>query len=109
MVSLETARQLALLLPNTVEQDHFGIPSFRVNKKIFATLWIHDNKMMVKLPLFDQSAFHSFDPSIFYPVPNKYGGTGSTLVELAKVPQPMLEDALNVAYQAVVAKSKRKK
>lgn len=33
------ARKLALALPEAVEQDHHGKPSFRVGGKIFATLW----------------------------------------------------------------------
>jgi hypothetical protein len=37
MVSREQARQLALALPEAVEQDHHGRPSFRVAGKIFAT------------------------------------------------------------------------
>ena len=101
MVDMETARQMALALPGAIELPHFGIPSFRVNKKIFSTLWTHENKMMVKLPLIQQAIFHSFDPPIFYPVPNKYGDSGATLVELARVPKEMLQDALNVAYEAV--------
>jgi hypothetical protein len=32
------ARALALALPEAVEQDHHGVPSFRVRGKIFATL-----------------------------------------------------------------------
>jgi hypothetical protein len=39
MVSRERARQLALALPEAVERDHHGRPSFRVADKIFATLW----------------------------------------------------------------------
>jgi hypothetical protein len=35
----EEARTLALALPDAVEQDHHGRPSFRVGGKIFATLW----------------------------------------------------------------------
>jgi hypothetical protein len=35
----DDARQLALRLPEAVEQDHHGRPSFRVAGKIFATLW----------------------------------------------------------------------
>ncbi len=37
-VSSDEARQLALALPEAVEQDHHGRPSFRVANKIFATL-----------------------------------------------------------------------
>ena len=33
------ARRIALSLPDAVEQDHHGRPSFRVAGKIFATLW----------------------------------------------------------------------
>jgi len=39
MLAPEQARQLALALPEAVEQDHHGRPSFRVGGKIFATLW----------------------------------------------------------------------
>ena len=35
----DEARSLALELPEAVEQDHHGRPSFRVGGKIFATLW----------------------------------------------------------------------
>jgi hypothetical protein len=39
VTSPERAGALALALPETVEQDHHGRPSFRVTGKIFATLW----------------------------------------------------------------------
>jgi hypothetical protein len=39
MLTVEQARLLALDLPDAVEQDHHGRPSFRVGGKIFATLW----------------------------------------------------------------------
>ncbi len=43
MVTSEQARQLALALPEAVEQDHHGRPSFRVAGKIFATQWGEDH------------------------------------------------------------------
>ena len=39
MLSREQARELALALPEAVEQDHHGRPSFRVAGKVFATQW----------------------------------------------------------------------
>ena len=41
-------RELALALPEAVEQDHHGRPSFRVAGRIFATLWDdgHANVML---------------------------------------------------------------
>jgi hypothetical protein len=35
-------REIALALPDAIEQDHHGRPSFRVRGKIFATLWAPD-------------------------------------------------------------------
>ena len=39
MISHAEARALALALDGAVEADHHGKPSFRVDQKIFATLW----------------------------------------------------------------------
>ena len=44
----DEARSLALELPEAVEQDHHGRPSFRVGGKILATLW-DDEHMNVML------------------------------------------------------------
>ena len=38
MVTLAAARRLALSFPEATEQDHHGMPSFRVDGKIFATV-----------------------------------------------------------------------
>ncbi len=43
MLSQGQARSLALGLPEAVELDHHGRPSFRVAGKIFATLWDQDH------------------------------------------------------------------
>ena len=48
MVSRQEARRIALALPEAVEQDHHGRPSFRVAGKIFATLW-NEDRMNVML------------------------------------------------------------
>ncbi len=39
MISTDRARAIALALPDAIEQDHHGRPSFRVRGRIFATLW----------------------------------------------------------------------
>lgn len=48
MISADHARELALALPEAVEHDHHGRPSFRVTGKMFATLWdeTHINVML---------------------------------------------------------------
>ena len=100
MPDLETTRQIALEQPDAEEFDHFGRPAFRIKKKrVFATLWPQDNRMMVKLTPVDQSVFHAFNPAIFFPVPNKWGLKGATFIELSKVRLDMLTDAIQTAWQ----------
>lgn len=48
MIEPQRVRELALELPEAVEADHHGRPSFRVGGRIFATLWdpSHMNVML---------------------------------------------------------------
>lgn len=98
MVSIETFRQMALALPDTVELPHFEKTSFRVNKKIFATLDEKNSRACLMLSEIDQSVFSAFDKSVIYPVPNKWGQKGATFVELGSVRKSVLQDALGKAY-----------
>jgi hypothetical protein len=51
MLSSQEARRLALSLPEAIEQDHHGRPSFRIAGRIFATLWDEDHmNVMVDEP-----------------------------------------------------------
>jgi len=105
MVSVNTARQLALSLPQTTEQPHFHLASFRVSNKIFSTLWETEKKLMVKLSLVEQSVFCDIDKSIIYPVPGGWGKQGATFIELAKVKKQIVEDALACAWKNAATKT----
>jgi hypothetical protein len=98
MITPNFFRQLALSFPEAVEQPHFEITSFRVNKKVFATL--DEAKQLVCLGLspVQQSVFCAYDKTIIYPVPNKWGTKGATYVELKKINKSMLKDALTQSY-----------
>ncbi len=104
MVTVEIFRHLALSFPETIELPHFEKTSFRVNKKIFATLDVKKNIACLMLTIIDQSVFTSFDKSIIYAVPNKLGQQGATFFVLQKIRKTMLEDALTQAYNKIVAK-----
>ena len=100
-MTIEIFKQLALSFPDVIEAPHFDKTSFRIKKKIFATLSEKDYRACVKLSEIDQSVFCSFDKTIIYPVPNKWGKQGWTLVDLKKIKKPMLKDLLQTAYQEV--------
>ena len=106
MVSIDTFRKLAMSFPNVTEEPHFEKTSFRINKKIFATFDEKNNTAILKLNEIDQSVFCASSEMIFYPIPNKWGKQGWTIVELSKVRPEMFEDALILSYQNVVAKKK---
>jgi len=106
MVSIETFRELAISFPNATEEPHFEKTSFRVNKKIFATFDEKNNRAVLKLNEIDQSVFCASGEMIFYPLPNKWGKQGWTIVELSKVRPEMFEDALIRSYENVISKNK---
>ena len=106
MVSIEDFRKTALSFENAAEEPHFEKTSFRVNKKIFATFDEKNNRAVLKLNEIDQSVFCASGEMIFYPIPNKWGKQGWTIVELSKVRPEMLKDALSLSYQNVTAKKK---
>lgn len=106
MVSIETFRKLALSFDNATEEPHFEKTSFRISKKIFATFDEKNNRAVLKLNVIDQSVFCASSEMIFYPIPNKWGIQGWTIVELSKVRPEMFEDALILSYQNVVSKKK---
>ena len=49
MITVTTARKIALSMPEAVEGEHMDHPDFRVRKKIFATLWPDDSRAVVFL------------------------------------------------------------
>ncbi len=104
MVSIENFKQLALSFDEAQELPHFEKTSFRINKKIFATLDIVKKRACLKFTEIDQSVFGAFDKSVIYPVPGAWGKKGFTYVELQKVRTDMLKDALTVSYCTVAPK-----
>lgn len=101
MVDIKTFRQIALSFPEVIEAPHFEKTSFRVNKKIFATLDSKNNLACLMLSEIDQSVFSAYDKTIIYPVPNKWGAKGATYIDLKKVKKSVLKDALTVSYRKI--------
>ncbi len=108
MVTVEIFRQMALTLPGAVELPHFEKASFRINKKIFATLNEKNKTVVLMFSPLTQSVFCAFDKTIIYPVAGGWGKKGCTVFELSKIKKAMLKDALAVAYEEILAKSKKK-
>lgn len=98
MVEPDIVRALALSFPETDEAPHQAVTSFRVRKKIFATLNAPENRACLRFSEIDQDVFCAFAGTPFYRVPNQWGKYGWTLVDLSRVDEEMLRDALTVAF-----------
>ena len=93
--SVEELRTIALSLPNAVEKDHMGRPSFRINDKIFATLWPKQNKCVFKLSKANQEALLMMQPETFSE--NSWSKHGWTDVNLATIESEQLQQ---LAYES---------
>jgi|SRR6218665_130669 len=86
------------------EAPHFEKRSFRVKKKIFLTLDETNHTATVKLTPEEQSAFMAFDRSIIFPATGKWGQSGWTIIDLKRVHQDTLADAVRCSYCNVAPK-----
>ncbi|MEV6315428.1 MmcQ/YjbR family DNA-binding protein [Streptomyces sp. NPDC051776] len=62
----EDARRIALALPETAEKLAWGMPTFRVKGKIFASLADDDASIGVKCPIDDREELIASEPEKFF-------------------------------------------
>lgn len=100
----EQFQKRALAFPEASEEPHFEKTSFRVRKKIFATMSPEKAEVVLKLPAREQTVFSDASDGAIYPVPNRWGQQGWTVVLLKKVKVSLLQDALTCSYRSVAPK-----
>jgi hypothetical protein len=64
-VNLDDARTLALALPETHEEPHFDLTSFRVGKKIFATAPLDGDQLRIFVDESETKASVADDPNVY--------------------------------------------
>ena len=96
-MTADDARQLALALPDAVEQDHHGRPSFRVAGKIFATIW--DARTMNVMV--DEAGIHTAVAEHPDWCSQRYWGKrlAAVAVDLARAPERELRELLSDAWE----------
>lgn len=62
----EDVRRIALSLPETAEKLAWGMPTFRVRNKIFASLADDDASVGVKCPVEDRAELIASEPEKFF-------------------------------------------
>ncbi len=97
-------RNLALELPEAVEDEHMGHPDFRVRRRIFATIGPANDWGMVKLTPDQQADFVRGEPNVFEPFPGAWGKRGCTKVHLKVANKKTVRDALRDAWRNTAPK-----
>ncbi|WP_164972808.1 MmcQ/YjbR family DNA-binding protein [Lacibacter luteus] len=87
------------------EEPHFDKRSFRVKKKIVATLDELNQTACVKLTATEQSVYCLIDETIIKAVPNKWGLQGWTFIYLKKIKKNLLYDVIVSSYCSVAPRS----
>ncbi len=104
MPSQARFRQIALGLPEAVEADHLGRPSFRVGQRIFATLWPDEERGVLKFTPALQAEYVARVPEAFASVTGAWGRQGYTSVFLEQVSEQDLRTGLEHAWRSVAPK-----
>jgi len=104
MLSWQTARKLALSLPEAEEQPHFDKPSFRVRGKIFATLSALDARVTLKLAPADQMALATLNGDAIRAVEGYWGRVGWTEVKLDRTHAEELKGLLLQSWRQAAPK-----
>ena len=102
MSDVESLRRIALSLPEAYEQDHFGGPSWRVAKKIFATAAPDKNRATLKLDRDRQMILFDVRPDTFSPA--VWGALTWTYVALGRIDDGELADLVKAAWRQVAPK-----
>jgi len=97
MLTLAEVRRIALSLPEVTEEGHFGIPSFRIGKKIFATVPDQES-LRIMLGPEEIAAATSTDPEAFEEL---WWGKqlAGIVVHLAKADGRQVKDLLGEAWR----------
>lgn len=102
MVTGKDLRRIALSFPHTEEKPHFDRTSFRVNAprgKIFASMPADEKSANLMLSNEEQSILCASEPTIFSPIPNKWGEKGATTMVLANADEVTLHSALLMSWK----------
>ena len=97
-------RRIALKMRDAIEGAHMNHPDFRVNGKIFATLYPDGKQGMVKLTAQQQKDFMLAHPVMFCPAAGAWGRMGCTTVRLNSIDEETLGAAMSIAWQNAVVK-----
>jgi hypothetical protein len=104
MPTADDVRELALALPDAVEQETWGHPTFRVRKKMFGTLASDGSTATMKASSEEQAALVQTDPETFF-VPAYVGRHGWVGFHVALIEPGELAELVTEAWRMTAPKT----
>jgi hypothetical protein len=99
----DTLRKMALALPEAVEQETWGQPTFRVRKRIFVMLSAEEREAWVKSTHDEQRALIQMDPDTFF-FPSYVGSSGWVGVHIRTVDREEMRELVTEAWRLTAPK-----
>jgi hypothetical protein len=99
----DSVRRMALALPEAVEQETWGTPTFRVRKKIFVMFSEEQREAWVKSTYDEQRALTQMDPDTFF-VPPYVGPSGWIGVRFRSVDRDEMRELITEAWRLTAPK-----
>ncbi|WP_018239146.1 MmcQ/YjbR family DNA-binding protein [Ensifer sp. BR816] len=100
----EEIEKLALSLPGTQENAHFGTRDFRVGKRIFMTL-PEAGRAVFKLTPDQQRMLLETEPAVCAAVPGGWGARGWTSLYFVDADEELIRQSLETAWRNAAPKS----
>ena len=114
-MTIEEASTIALSMPNAEEHQHFQKIGFRLKArtagkpgKIFMTIAVEEKMAVLLLTVEQQTELHAHHPTVFFPVPNKWGEKGATFVQLDNVTAELFKPAVEIAWRNAPPSTQKK-
>ena len=98
MATAADVRKLAMSLEGTTEHPHFERTAFKV-RRIYATLAADGKSLNLNLTPEEQEFKTMLAAEVFTPIPNKWGTSGWTTVDLRAIGKAELKAALEMAWE----------
>lgn len=105
MPSLSEFYSLALSLPEVTVEPHFEKASFRIKKKILATINEKEGWATLKFTPEEQQMFCKINSEAIFAVPNKWGKLGWTHLKYKILSEEIVSELLKAAYCNVAPKN----
>jgi hypothetical protein len=99
----DTVRRIALGLPDAIEQETWGTPTFRVRKKIFVMFAEGEREAWVKSTHDEQRSLTQMDPETFF-IPPYVGPSGWVGVRFRTVDREEMRELVTEAWRLTAPK-----